>query len=116
MALPGRRMRIQLLIRPMCSIAEPTTSYLTLQSTPTGLNMRNGTTGTAHENSTANPANVFNSGTYDFIFDTSVNTNGYDIAAVVTYSGWTDRAGQDHTVYYRQVGSANFVLLTSVKN
>ena len=82
----------------------------------TGLNMRNGTTGTAHENSTANPANVFNSGTYDFIFDTSVNTNGYDIAAVVTYSGWTDRAGQDHTVYYRQVGSANFVLLTSVKN
>ena len=82
----------------------------------TGLNMRNGTTGTAHENSTAKPANVFNSGTYDFIFDTSVNTNGYDIAAVVTYSGWTDRAGQDHTVYYRQVGSANFVLLTSVKN
>jgi len=82
----------------------------------TGLNMRNGTTGTAHENSTANPANVMSSGTNDFIFDTSVNTNGYDIAAVVTYSGWTDRAGQDHTVYYRQVGSTNFVLLASVKN
>jgi len=82
----------------------------------TGLNMRNGTTGTALENSADNPANVMNSGTYDFIFDTSVNTNGYDIATVATYSGWADRAGQDHTVYYRQVGSANFVLLASVKN
>ncbi len=82
----------------------------------TGVNMRNGTTGTNTENSTTNPANVMNSGTYDFIFDTSVNANGYDIASVVTYSGWTDRAGQDDTVYYRQVGSTNFVLLTSVYN
>lgn len=82
----------------------------------TGTYMRNGTTGTAHESSTANPANVMNSGTYDFIFDTSLNTAGYDIAAVVTYSGWADRAGQDHTVYYRQVGSPNFVQLASVLN
>jgi hypothetical protein len=82
----------------------------------TGTYMRNGTTGTAHESSTANPANVFNSGTYDFIFDTSLNTAGYDIADVVTYSGWADRAGQDHTVYYRQVGSTNFVQLARVLN
>ena len=82
----------------------------------TGLNMRNGTTGTAHENSTDNPANVMNAGTNDFVFDTSVNTAGYDITSVVTYSGWTDRAGQNHTVYYRQVGSANFVPLGTVVN
>jgi len=82
----------------------------------TGTYMRNGTTGTAHESSTANPANIMNIGTYDFIFDTSVNTNGYDIASVVTYSGWADRAGQEHTVYYRQVGSATFNLLTTVSN
>jgi hypothetical protein len=78
--------------------------------------MRNGTTGTNTESSANNPANVMNAGTYDFIFDTSLNTAGYDIAAVVTYSGWADRAGQDHTVYYRQVGSPNFVQLASVLN
>jgi len=82
----------------------------------TGVYMRNGTTGSNTESSAINPANIMNSGTYDFIFDTSVNANGYDIASVVTYSGWTDRAGQDDTVYYRQVGSTNFVLLTSVYN
>ncbi|HWY31446.1 MAG TPA: immunoglobulin domain-containing protein, partial [Candidatus Acidoferrum sp.] len=75
----------------------------------TGVYMRNGTTGTNTESSVNNPANIMNAGTYDFIFDTSLNTSGYDITAVVTYSGWVDRAGQDHTVYYRQVGSTNFV-------
>jgi hypothetical protein len=80
----------------------------------TGLIMRNGTTGTAAENTTQNPANVFNSGTYDFIFDTSVNTNGYDISSVVTYSGWNDRDGQDHTIYYRLTGSSFFTVLTNV--
>jgi hypothetical protein len=82
----------------------------------TGVFMRNGTTGSNTESSASNPANIMNSGTYDFIFDTSVNANGYDIGSVVTYSGWTDRAGQNHTVYYRQVGSTNFVLLASVNN
>lgn len=82
----------------------------------TGLNMRNGQTGTALENSVANPANIMNSGTYDFILNTSVNTLGYNITAVTTYSGWSDRAGQNHTVLYRQVGTTNFVALGSVVN
>jgi hypothetical protein len=82
----------------------------------TGVYMRNGTTGFALESSTADPANIMNSGTYDFIFDTSLNTAGYDISSVVTYSGWSDRAGQDHTVYYRQVGSPTFFLLARVLN
>jgi hypothetical protein len=82
----------------------------------TGAYMRNGSTGTAHESSTDNPANIMNSGAYDFVLDTAANPGGYDITSVVTYSGWSDRAGQNHSVYYRQVGSTNYVLLGSVVN
>ena len=84
----------------------------------TGVYMRNGTTGAAYDGNGGtgpNPANIMNSGTNDFLFDTSVNTAGYDVTSVVTYSGWTDgRAGQDHSLWYQTVGSPNFILFTNV--
>ena len=75
----------------------------------------NGTTGTAHENSGANPANINSAGTYDFNLNTAVNTLGYDITAVNTYTGWTDfRAGQDNTIWYSLVGSATFTQFADI--
>jgi hypothetical protein len=84
----------------------------------TGVYMRNGTTGGAYDGNGGtgpNPANIMNSGTNDFLFDISINTAGYDIASVVSYSGWTDgRAGQDHSLWYQTVGASNFILITNV--
>jgi hypothetical protein len=76
---------------------------------------RNGTTGTAHENSGANPATINNTGTYDFFLDTSVNSLGYDISAINTYTGWQDfRAGQDHRVFFSLVDDPNFIQMADV--
>ncbi len=76
----------------------------------TGPAKRNGTTGTAHENSVANPANINNTGTYDFLLDVAAFPLGYRIDEVVTYTGWQDfRAGQDHRVFYSLVGDPSFV-------
>ncbi|MBC8095703.1 MAG: hypothetical protein H7Y43_07810, partial [Akkermansiaceae bacterium] len=82
----------------------------------TGAFMRNGTTGTASENTAGlNPANIMNGGTCDFLLNTNAQPNGYDITSVVTYSGWTDdRAGQEHSIWYQVVGSSAFTLLTNV--
>ncbi len=76
---------------------------------------RNGTTGTAHENSGTNPANVNSAGTYDFFLDLAAFPLGYRIDEVVTYTGWIDfRAGQDHRVFYSLVGDAAFVQFADV--
>lgn len=81
----------------------------------TGVYMRNGITGAANSNSGTNLANFMNSGTYDFILNTNIATNGYDLSSIVTYSGWTDfRAGQDHSLWYQTVGSSSFVQITNV--
>jgi hypothetical protein len=54
-------------------------------------------------------------GVYDFILDTNVAPNGFDIASIVTYSGWTDsRAGQDHSFWYQSVGNSSFTKITDV--
>ena len=84
----------------------------------TGGFMRNGTTGTASEGlggTGTNPANIIAAGTYDFLLDTNAAPAGYDLAAIVTYSGWIDnRAGQDHALWYQCVGSNTFTLLTNL--
>jgi alpha-L-rhamnosidase len=84
----------------------------------TGVYMRNGTTGAAYDGNGGtgpNPANIMISGTNDFILDTNAQPNGYDITAIVTYSGWMgNRAGQNHSVWYEVVGGSDFVLITNV--
>lgn len=84
----------------------------------TGVYMRNGTTGAAYDGTGGtgpNPANIMNSGTNDFILNTNVAPNGYDIISIVTYSGWTDgRAGQDHSLWYQLVGNTDFTQITNV--
>ncbi len=78
----------------------------------TGIFNRNGSTGTAHERSATNPGNSMVAGTYDFYLDLTDAPLGFDISEIVTYSGWSDfRAGQDHILYYSQIGSSDFILL-----
>lgn len=81
----------------------------------TGLNMRNGSTGAANANTTANPGNIMDAGTYDFVLNTNSAPDGYDITSIVTYSGWTDfRAGQDHSLWYQTVANSSFVQITNI--
>lgn len=84
----------------------------------TGGFMRNGTTGTASEGlggTGSNPASIMALGTNDFYLDTTSAPAGYDVDAIVTYSGWIDyRAGQDHSLWYQRVGSTNFIPITNV--
>jgi hypothetical protein len=84
----------------------------------TGVYMRNGTTGTAYSGNGgtgSDPASIMANGVYDFILDTNVAPNGFDIASIVTYSGWTDsRAGQDHSLWYQAVGSSGFTKIADV--
>ena len=74
--------------------------------------VRNGSTGTAYETSGTTPAVVYDIELTTYTLDTSVNTFGYDISEILLFSGWSDdRAGQDYTISYSVVGSADFVTL-----
>ena len=82
-----------------------------------GQNLRNGTTGTAAENTVGNPASANGASPYTTTFDLDVSMNayGYDITEFRLFSGWIDgRASQQYTIAYSLVGSASFNDLTSV--
>lgn len=55
-------------------------------------------------------------GTITYFLDTTVQSSGYDIAAIDTYSGWenSNRANQNYTVSFRKVGSSVFSDLIKV--
>lgn len=75
-------------------------------------NVRNGTTGTAQENSATNPASIWGQTTTTYNLDTSTNTLGYDIFGINVFSGWgDDRADQSYRLFYSLVGSAAFLQL-----
>lgn len=78
--------------------------------------VRNGTTGTAQENTASvNPAAIWAQGTTTYNLDVSTNTRGYDISAIRLFSGWDGyRAGQYYDINYRKVGSSSFVNLGTV--
>jgi uncharacterized protein (TIGR03382 family) len=82
----------------------------------TNQNLRNGTTGTAYDNSVGDPANinVSNGYTTTYDLDVTVNVYGYDITEFRLFSGWNDlRASQQYTISYSLVGSSAFTTLTS---
>jgi hypothetical protein len=82
-------------------------------------NLRNGTTGTAYENTVGNLANISVTNGYDTTYelDISTNTYGYDIITINLFSGWIDdRASQQYTISYSLVGSATFATLTGVQS
>lgn len=70
--------------------------------------IRNGSTGTAQENSGTNPASVWNNGTTTYFLNTTARPNGYDIQEIRLFSGWTDRASQSYRIFYSVVGDASF--------
>lgn len=73
--------------------------------------VRNGTTGTALENTAGiNPAQIWGQTTTTYNLNTSVNTLGYDITSVNVFSGWRDdRSDQSYRLFVSYVGDANFV-------
>lgn len=74
--------------------------------------VRNGTTGTAAENTTANPAVVWGTANTTYTFNVSTNTLGYDITSINVFSGWGDgRAAQSYRLWYSLVGDTNFYQL-----
>ncbi|MCX6873874.1 MAG: Ig-like domain-containing protein [Verrucomicrobia bacterium] len=78
-------------------------------------NLRNGTTGTAHENSTQNPASAgMTALTYNL--DLTTSPSGYDIREIRLFSGWTDgRTGQSYRIEYALAGSpTTFTVLGTV--
>jgi len=97
------------------------TNLTSVSPVPGGTNLlthphnRNGTTGTAGENSGANPATIHSTGTYDFSLDLTASATGYRIDEVDVYTGWGDfRAGQDFRAFYSVVGDASFVQFADV--
>lgn len=80
---------------------------------------RNGTTGTASENTGTNPAKVWYDSGLDspaiYNLDVAVNTLGYDIQEIRLFSGWdSGRAGQSYEIFYSLVGDPGFVSLGTV--
>jgi len=72
-------------------------------------NVRNGTTGTAQENSGTNPASVWGQTTTTYNLNTVINTLGYDINEVRVFSGWQDdRADQSYRLFLSFVGDVSF--------
>lgn len=75
-------------------------------------NVRNGTTGTATENTPTNPAQIWGQGTTTYNLDISTNTGGYAINEIRLFSGWGDgRAAQSYRIFYSTVGNASFTQL-----
>jgi len=77
-------------------------------------NLRNGTTGTAQEQSTQNPAHIgMTNVTYNL--DLTASPSGYDIKEIRLFSGWTDRAGQSYRIEYASAASpSTFCVLGAV--
>lgn len=81
-----------------------------------GANVRNGTTGTAHENTGTNPASVWGQTTTTYNLDLTGAGGGYAITDINVFSGWSDgRAGQSYEIWYSQIGSSDFILLSAVQ-
>jgi hypothetical protein len=57
-----------------------------------------------------------NNAAVEYYLNTSVNTYGYTITGINTYGGWNDggRDAQQYSIYYRVVGSADWILYDSV--
>jgi len=50
-----------------------------------------------------------------FALNTTINTAGYDITTINTYTGWSSyRVNQYYDIYYTTVDNASWTLLTSV--
>jgi hypothetical protein len=95
------------------------TSLASATGEPTGSPanfLRNGSTGTAQENTGTNPTVVTNAGsTLTYNLDITSNTFGYDISEILLFSGWQDaRAGQSYIVSYSVVGDSGFTMLADV--
>jgi hypothetical protein len=91
------------------------TSVASASGENAGALVRNGTTGTAHENTVSNPPSAWGQLTTTYTLDVTANTLGYDINELRVFSGWLDnRAGQSFSIDYSLVGSAAFVSLTTV--
>lgn len=108
-------------VLPSSIVAVSTDLLQTSVSSVTGevanQNLRNGTTGTAHDNNLGDPANINTSNGYTTTYDLDVtlNINGYDITEFRLFSGWNDdRASQQYTISYSLVGSSAFTTLTSI--
>jgi hypothetical protein len=92
------------------------TSVASFTGENSSANVRNGTTGTAQANDGTNPAVVWGQGQTTYVFNTSVNTLGYNISEIRLFSGWMDgRAGQSYSIDYSLVGAPNtFIPLGTV--
>jgi hypothetical protein len=72
-------------------------------------NVRNGTTGTAQNNATPDPAKVWGQDTTTYEFDLAASPQGYDIDEIRLFSGWGDgRAAQSYRIHVSTVGDASY--------
>ena len=91
------------------------TSVLSVTGENAGANVRNGTTGTAHNPGGSDPAAVWGQTTTTYNLDVSINTLGYDISEISLFSGWVDgRAAQSYELFYSLVGNAAFTSLGAI--
>lgn len=88
------------------------TSVASVTGENAGANVRNGTTGTAGENSGTNPATAWGQTTTTYNLDLTGAGGGYEIFDINVFSGWNDsRSAQSYQIFYSLVGESDFIQL-----